>query len=267
MVLMVGHPIFSIEDKVAIVTGSGRGIGEALAVGFAEAGAKVVVNVAHHPDQGQATVDAIQQKGGEAVLVQADVSNQADVERLVDSAVDAFGGLDILVNNAGIVAGGPAEDLDMETWNRVLAVNLTGVYLCCGMAAKKVMIPQKSGRIINIASISAEIGHPGGNPGLQQAAYHAAKGGVNMLTRCLALEWVSYGIVVNTLSPGWIDTGIDDEWFEADPGNLPLVLDDTPMHRLGNPEELVGAAIFLSSDAVSFMTGQNVIVDGGYTSW
>ena len=107
----------------------------------------------------------------------------------------------------------------------------------------------------------------GENQVLQQAAYHAAKGGVNTLTRALALEWVSYGITVNTISPGWINTGIDDAFFEADPANLELVLNDTPMHRLGNPIELIGTAIYLSSDSASFVTGQNIKVDGGYTSW
>ncbi len=264
---MKSHPVFSIEDKVAIITGSGRGIGNAIAVGFGQAGAKVVVNVANHLDQGQATVDAIRQNGGDAILLQADVSMQTDVLRLVDETLRAYGSLDILINNAGIVGGSPAEDLNIDEWNRVLAVNLTGVYLCSAIAAKEAMIPQKRGRIVNISSISGEIGHPGGKPGLQQAAYHAAKGGVNNLTRALALEWVSYGITVNTISPGWINTGIDDAFFEADPANLKLVLDDTPMHRLGNPNELIGTAIYLSSDSASFVTGQNIKVDGGYTSW
>ena len=261
------HPVFSIEGKVAIVTGSGKGIGKAIALGFGQAGAKVVVNAAKHPDQGRATLNEIRQAGGEAIFLQADVSNQTEVVRMVDQVLRVYGRVDILINNAGIVGGSPAEDLNMDEWNRVLAVNLTGVYLCSAIVAKKAMIPQKSGHIVNISSISGEIGHPGGKPGLQQAAYHAAKGGVNTLTRALALEWVSYGITVNTISPGWINTGIDDAFFEADPANLQLVLDDTPMHRLGNPNELIGTAIYLSSDSVSFVTGQNIKVDGGYTSW
>jgi NAD(P)-dependent dehydrogenase (short-subunit alcohol dehydrogenase family) len=261
------HPVFSVEGKVAIITGSGKGIGKALALGFSQAGAKVVVNSSRHPDQGRATVAEIRETGGEAIFIQADISNQGDVVRLVDETMRIFRRVDILINNAGIVGGSPAEDLNIDEWNKVLAVNLTGVFLCSALTAKKAMIPQKSGRIVNISSISGEIGHPGGKPGLQQAAYHAAKGGVNTMTRALALEWVSYGITVNTISPGWINTGIDDAFFEADPENLELVLNDTPMHRLGNPIELIGTAIYLSSEAASFVTGQNIKVDGGYTSW
>jgi NAD(P)-dependent dehydrogenase (short-subunit alcohol dehydrogenase family) len=264
---MKSHPIFSIEGKVAVITGSGKGIGKALALGFGQAGAKVVVNVDKHADQGRATLNEIREAGGEAIFLQADVSKQTNVVHLVEETLRIFRRVDILINNAGIVGGSPAEDLNLDEWNRVLAVNLTGVYLCSAITAKKAMIPQKSGRIVNISSISGEICHPGGNPGLQQAAYHAAKGGVNTLTRALALEWVSYGITVNTISPGWINTGIDDAFFQADPANLELVLNDTPMHRLGNPDELVGTAIYLSSDSASFVTGQNIKVDGGYTSW
>lgn len=261
------HPVLSVEGKVAIITGSGKGIGKALALGFSQAGAKVVINSSRHPDQGRATLTEIRDAGGEAIFLQADISYQRDVTRLVDETMRIFRRIDILINNAGIVGGSPAEDLNIDEWNRVLAVNLTGVYLCSAITAKKAMIPQKYGRIVNISSISGEIGHPGGKPGLQQAAYHAAKGGVNTLTRALALEWVSYGITVNTISPGWINTGIDDAFFEADPANLKQVLDDTPMRRLGNPDELIGTAIYLSSESTSFVTGQNIKVDGGYTSW
>jgi 2-deoxy-D-gluconate 3-dehydrogenase len=264
---MKSHPVFSIESKVAVVTGSGKGIGKAIALGFGQAGAKVVVNSSRHPDQGRATLSEIRQAGGEAIFLQADVSNQADVNRLVDETLRIYRRIDILINNAGIVGGSPAEDLNLDEWNQVLAVNLTGVFLCSALVARKAMIPQKGGHIVNISSISGEIGHPGGKPGLQQAAYHAAKGGVDTLTRALALEWVSYGITVNAISPGWINTGIDDAFFAADPANLELVLNDTPMHRLGNPNELIGTAIYLSSDSASFVTGQNIKVDGGYTSW
>lgn len=265
------RPSFSVEDKVTLITGSGRGIGRALALGFAAAGSRVVTNSANNPQQGQAVVDFLHQSGFEAAYIQADVSEQTQVEYLVTETLNRFGRIDVLINNAGIVGGAPAESLNMAIWHKVLAVNLTGLYMCCGLVVDKAMIPQRRGRIINISSISAEIGHPGGpqSPvaGLQQPAYHASKGGVNVLSRALALEWVSYGITVNTISPGWIDTGIDDEWFAEDPGNREIVLQDTPMRRLGHPEELVGPALFLASDAASFITGHNLVVDGGYTIW
>lgn len=265
---MIAHPVFSIEGRVALVTGSGRGIGRSIARGFAEAGARVAINVCTHLEQGEAAAAEIEALGGEAIVIQADVSERAAVEAMIDTILARFGRLDILVNNAGVVGGAPAEDLNLEVWNRVLGVNLTGVYLCSAIAAQKAMIPQRSGHIINVSSISGEIGHPGGSlVGLQQAAYHAAKGGVNTLTRALALEWVPYGITVNTISPGWIDTGIDDAWFAEDPTHLPLVIGDTPMRRLGKPDELIGTAIYLSSDASSFITGQNLTIDGGYTIW
>lgn len=257
------HPCLSVEGRVAIVTGSGRGIGRALAIGFAEAGARVVVNCSGHPEEAEETVGEIEERNGQAILVQADVSDKESVEQMIEQTVEAFGGLHILVNSAGINIRGSAEDYHLEDWHRVLSVDLTGVFLCCQAAAKKVMIPQAYGRIVNISSISAEYCQSG----IEQCAYHACKGGVNMLTRGLALEWVEYGITVNALSPGFIRTQLVNRLFEANPGSLEIALNDTPMRRLGEPEELVGAALFLSSDATSFMTGQNVIVDGGYVSW
>jgi NAD(P)-dependent dehydrogenase (short-subunit alcohol dehydrogenase family) len=265
------NPSFSVQGKVTLITGSGRGIGRALALGFGEAGANVVVNSVSNPQQGQSVVTHLNRLGFEATYIQADVSERPQAEHLITETLSKFGRIDVLINNAGIVGGAPAESLDMAVWNKVLGVNLTGLYMCCGLAAEMAMIPQGQGRIINISSISAEIGHPAGaqSPvvGLQQAAYHASKGAVNVLSRALALEWVSHGITVNTISPGWIDTGIDDEWFADDPKNKEIVLQDTPMRRLGRPEELVGPAIFLASDAASFVTGHNLVVDGGYTIW
>lgn len=260
---MNGHRVFSIQDKVSLITGSGRGIGKALALGFAEAGARLAVNVSAHLDEGQATVEAIKDLGAEAFLVQADVSDKEAVERMIDEVLDTYGRLDILINNAGIGGGSPSENLNMDIWDRVLEVNLTGTYLCCGAAARKAMIPQGRGRIVNISSIDAFIG----DPDMQQVTYHVSKGGVNILTRALALEWVQHDITINAICPGWIGTEFNNAFFAENPEKLDVVLRDTPMHRLGKPDELVGAAIFLASDAASFMTGQTVVIDGGFTSW
>jgi NAD(P)-dependent dehydrogenase (short-subunit alcohol dehydrogenase family) len=260
---MSGHRVFSVEDKVILITGSGRGIGRALALGFAEAGARLAINVSTHLDEGQATVAAVEELGAEAILIQADVADKAAVERMMDLILGTYGRLDVLINNAGVGGGNPAEDLDMDTWDRVLGVNLTGTYLCCGAAARKAMIPQQSGRIVNISSIDAFIG----DPDMQQVTYHVSKGGVNILTRTLALEWVKHNITINAICPGWIGTEFNNAFFAENSAKLNVVIRDTPMHRLGKPDELVGAAIFLASDAASFMTGQTVVIDGGFTSW
>jgi NAD(P)-dependent dehydrogenase (short-subunit alcohol dehydrogenase family) len=251
------------RDRVVLVTGAGRGIGRAIALGFARAGASLVLNVGTHREEAESTLTEIEAGGGRGIVVQADVASKSQVESMVEGALRALGTIDVLVNNAGINQHGAAEEYDLELWNRIVAVNLTGVFLCSQAVAKAVMIPRRRGRIVNVSSISAEVTHRG----IRQCAYHAAKGGVNMLTRSLAVEWVDYGIAVNALSPGFIATPLLKQQFANDPEGYEVAKRDTPMRRLGEPEELVEAALFLASESNSFMTGQNIVVDGGYVSW
>lgn len=253
----------NFRERVVLVTGAGRGIGRAIALGFARAGASLVLNVSTHREEAEATLTEIEAQGGKGIVVQADVASKPQVESMVEDALRAFGPIDVLVNNAGINEHGAAEEYDLELWNRIIAVNLTGVFLCSQAVAKAVMIPRRRGRIVNVSSISAEVTHRG----IRQCAYHAAKGGVNMLTRSLAVEWVDYGIAVNALSPGFIATQLLKQHFGNDPAGYEVAKRDTPMRRLGEPEELVEAALFLASEGNSFMTGQNLVVDGGYVSW
>src|SRR5262245_16320783 len=192
---------FSLQGKVAVVTGSSRGIGRAIAEGLANAGAAVTVN-GRNPESTQAVAGAITAAGGSGLAVTADVSKPADIERLMHTTIATFGRLDILVNNAGISPYyKPAETMTEAEWDEIMAVGLKGVFLCC-QEAGRAMIPQKSGRIINISSIGGHVALP------RLVAYCAAKGAVNQLTRVLAAEWAPHHILVNAISPGWVDTDL-----------------------------------------------------------
>jgi NAD(P)-dependent dehydrogenase (short-subunit alcohol dehydrogenase family) len=247
---------FSLERKVAIVTGSSRGIGRAIAEGLARAGAAVTVN-GRSPEATQATAAAIAAFGGISLAAPADVSKSAEVERLIETTVATFGRLDILVNSAGISPYfKPAETMTEPEWDEVLAVNLKGVFLCC-QAAGRVMIQQKSGRIINISSIAGQVALP------RLLAYCAAKGAVNQLTRVLAVEWAPYQILVNAISPGYIETDLT-KGLRDNPKRRDALLRQVPLGRLGKPEEIAGAAVYLASDAASYVTGHMLGVDGGW---
>src|SRR5207244_9048229 len=189
--------------------------------------------------------------------VPADVGKVADIDRLIKSTVATFGRLDILVNSAGISPHyKPAETMTEAEWDEVIAVNLKGVFLCC-QAAGRVMIPQKSGRIINISSIGSKVALP------RLVAYCSAKGAINQLTRVLAVEWASHGIRVNALAPGYIDTDLTKSLRE-NPKRLEPMLRQIPLGHLGIPADIVGAAIYLASDASSYVTGHILDVDGGW---
>jgi gluconate 5-dehydrogenase len=247
---------FSLEGKVAVVTGSTRGIGRAIAGGLAGAGAAVTVN-GRNPEATQTAAADIGKAGGKTLAVAADVRCAEDVERIVNLTVAAFGRLDILVNNAGISPYYKAAETVTEAeWDEVMSVNLKGVFLCC-QAAGRVMIPQKSGCIINISSIAGEVALP------KLLAYTAAKGAVNQLTRVLAVEWAQYGIRVNAIAPAYVDTDLT-KGLRNNPKRLDDLLRQVPLGRLGEPEEVVGAAIFLASDAASYVTGHMLNIDGGW---
>lgn len=246
---------FRLDGKTAIVTGGAQGIGEAIATGLRDAGARVFV-CDINAETGQATAERL---GVE--FVAADVTDSRAVEAAFDHVVNQAGSVDIAVNNAGIVHNHPSESLTDEDWRRVLSVNLDGVFYCCRAAGKR-MLAQGSGSIINTGSMS---GHISNRP-QPQSAYNAAKAAVIHLTKSLAGEWSGRGVRVNSISPGYVGTpltkrGMDnDEWRR-------VWLDGTPMGRVAEPAEIAPAVVFLASDAASFCTGTDLVVDGGYTVW
>lgn len=250
-----------LKDKVAIVTGSGAGIGQSIAEIFAKEGASVVA-VSRRAVNGKPVVDEINKSGGEAIFVECDISKLEDVRRLVTGAQDAFGRIDVLVNNAGVNFAKPFEETDLEDWDRVVNTDLRGTFLCSRFVIPK-MLEQGSGSIINIATVHTLACLPGAAP------YDAAKWGMIGLTKALAVEFASRNIRVNALSPGLIDTQIWQDIKDAAP-NLDQCLEywkcNIPMGRVGKSEEIARAAVFLASDDASYVTGSNFLVDGGMTS-
>ena len=247
---------FSLEGKVAVVTGSSRGIGRAVAEGLAGAGAAVTVN-GRDPQTTRVVAEGIAASGARSLAISGDVGNSADVHRLIAETVSAFGRLDILVNNAGISPYyKPAETMTEAEWDDIINVNLKSVFLCC-QAAARVMIPQKSGRIINMSSIASKVALP------RMVAYTSAKGAINQLTRVLAVEWASHGILVNAIAPGYIETDLT-KGLRENPNRMEAMLRQIPLGRLGKPADIVGAAVYLASDAASYVTGHILDIDGGW---
>ena len=248
-----------IHGAVAVVTGGSTGIGRAAALKFAEEGASVVVadvNV----EEGEETVELIEETGGEAVFVETDVSEEADVGRMVDTAVETFGGLDFAFNNAGIEGEtAPTSEQPMSNWNNVIDVNLKGVFNCM-QAEIPVMLEHGGGAIVNTASIAGELGFRG------LAPYVASKHAVVGLTKTAALEYSTEGVRVNAILPGVIDTPMVQRSAQADQEMMEQVQRATPMGRLGAPEEIGDAAVWLCSEEASFMTGESMTIDGGYVT-
>ncbi len=240
------------DGRVALVTGAASGIGKATARRIAAEGGSVVV-ADLQDDAGRAVVEEIEQAGGKARYVHLDVTDESGWANAVASTVDAFGGLDILVNNAGIGDTEPIEVTTAETWNKVVAVTQTSVFL--GMKAAAEALKQSGhGSVVNVSSMYGIVGS-GVSP-----AYHAAKGAVRLLTKTTALGWAKAGVRVNSVHPGYIDTPI---LGETDRG---LLIGATPMGRLGRPEEIAATIAFLASDEASFATGAEFVIDGGYTA-
>jgi len=242
-----------LEGKKAIVTGASRGLGRAIALAFAREGADVLVNFASREEQAKEVVAAIEKLGRRAILHRADVSDAVQVRAMVQAAVAQFGRVDILVNNAGItMPKGPLETSEAE-WDRVLAINLKGVFLCCQTVAEG-MIAQGGGRIINIASTAGQTGT------LSGPAYCASKAGVLGLTKCVARAFAPHNVLVNAISPALIDTEI---LYWRTPAQWKDTLASIPLKRLGNPDDLAETAVFLASSGGNFITGATIDVNGG----
>jgi len=249
---------FRIDGKVALVTGGSRGLGRAIAESLATAGASVAVS-ARRAEGARQVADAIAAATGtRSIGTAADVSVAAEVGAMVALVLDTFGRIDILVNNAGINVRGPIEDLQESDWDAVIDTNLKGPWLCCRAVAGP-MKRQKWGRVINVSSMLGEISLPGRSP------YASSKGGLTLLTKTLALEWATDGINVNALCPGPFATEINTPLLN-DPAARAQMEANVPLGRWGDPIELGPAAVFLASDASSFMTGATLFIDGGYTA-
>jgi len=247
-------PNLSLENKVAIITGGSRGIGKAIALGFAEAGATIVVAGRTTADL-ENVVQEIKSLGQQALAVKTDIAVKTEVENMVKQALEEFGKIDILVNNAAINIMRPLVELREEGWDKVMNVDLKGYFLCC-QAVAKTMIEKRSGNIINIASTGAAKAAAG------LGAYGISKAGVVMLTQLLAVELAQYNIRVNAIGPSLVKTAFSQPIW-SNPDVLKAVEASTPLGRIADPEDIMSLALFLASDASSYITGQTIYIDGG----
>ena len=245
-----------LQNKVAIVTGAATGIGKAIAAVMASEGASVVIDYVGDPALANAAAQAIQSAGGKSLAVQADVSNPDQVSQLIQKTIDAFGRVDILVNNAGLEYKHPFPEFPFELWQRVIAVDLTGPFLCAQAAAKAMIRQGGGGRIVNISSVHEDLPMP------TNAPYCAAKGGLRMLMRTIAVELAPYKITVNNIAPGAIYTPIDAD-IEANVEIEGKLMAEIPLGRWGKPEEVADLAVFLASDSAGYCTGGTFFIDGG----
>jgi glucose 1-dehydrogenase len=254
-----------LKGKNVLVTGGSSGIGQAIAVRFAEYGANVAINYLSTPDEAlgtedkvQACVASVRQTGVRDVLVQGDVSKEEDVVRMFEESVEGLGGLDVLVNNAGIQISRPSDELSAADFDKVIGVNLRGAFLCAREAIKRFLAAGKPGVIINISSVHQLIPKP------DYLGYSASKGGMQNLTRTLALEYAGRGIRVNAIGPGATITPINRAWVD-DPLKREMVESHIPMARAGTADEMAGVTCFFASDDAAYITGQTLYIDGGLT--
>ena len=255
---LLGTRLFDLTDKIALVTGAGRGVGRTVAIALAAAGADIVASARTAPEI-EALCTEVRSLGRRAEAVVTDVTVEASCEQLIATTVDRLGGLDILVNNAGINVRKPVLELSLTEFQRVLDTNLTGYFLCV-RAAGRHMVAQRSGKVINISSILGQVALA------TQAAYASSKGAIEQLTKVLALEWAQANVQVNAIGPAYLETELTRSLFE-DPERNRFITERTPMGRWGQPHELAGAVLFFASRASDYVTGQTLMVDGGWTAW
>jgi NAD(P)-dependent dehydrogenase (short-subunit alcohol dehydrogenase family) len=246
--------LFRLDGQTAVVVGGAGGLGAAMARGLAEAGAAVAVADAD-PGRAKLVADSIANAGGRALATGVDAADRASVERMAAEVEKRLGAIDVLVNSAGITHRCPAVEFPEAEWHRVLAVNLTGVFWGCQVVGRR-MLAHRRGSIVNIASIAGRIGLTG------TVAYAASKGGVVMLTRALAVEWASQNVRVNAIAPSWFESNIGD-LIHREPGYAERAMRRVPVGRMGTPDELVGAVLYLASAASTMVTGHVLAVDGG----
>ena len=248
-----------MKDKVTIITGGARGLGKAMALSLAQAGSNMVI-VDLDLEAAQQTATALAAEGVRTLALKADVTNQAGVDEMVDELMRQFGRIDVLFNNAGIAQWVNAEEMSLNDWKRIMSVNLDSVFIM-SRAVGKVMIRQQRGSIVNTSSMSGVIV----NTPQSQAAYNVSKAGVIMLTKSLAFEWAKHNIRVNTIAPGYMETEMIEQFRAEHKDKIDLWTSLTPMNRMGRPDELGGLAVYLASDASSYVTGAVCLIDGGYS--
>lgn len=251
------YPEFSLQDKVALVTGASRGIGRYLAAGLARYGAHVIVT-GRTLSQLEEAAREVRQFGRQCLVVPMDITRPSDIQAGVEKAFEHFGHIEILVNNAGINIPKPALEVTEEDWRRVIDSNLTGLFFCC-QAVGRIMVNQKRGKIINISSQTGTVAIQ------MRAAYCASKAGVNLLTKELALEWGPHNINVNAVAPTFIETPMTKPMFE-NAAFKEMVLKKILLGRIGQPKDVLGAVIYLASEASDLVTGHVLLVDGGWTA-
>ena len=251
-------PKYDLNGKAAIVTGSGQGLGRWIALGLAEAGADILVAdvVAKN---GESTSEEIRRMGRNSIFMEADVGDPGAVSKMMEKACHDLGSLDILVNNAGVNVHKKALDITPQDFDRIVKVNCKGVYFCCQTAAR-LMIPKGKGKIINISSAAAFLVRAG----IPNSVYAMTKAGIVMLTKALAEEWAQYNINVNAIAPGYFATPLVADRLK-DPETSKSIIELTPLKRVGGPEDIMGTAVFLASEASNYITGQTICLDGGRT--
>jgi len=250
--------LFDLTGRVAIVTGGSIGLGRQMAEALAEMGANIVL-CARKKERCEKAAEELQKLGVKTLALGCDVKNPAEIQQVVDATMANFGRIDILINNAGTSWGAPVEEMRLEHWNKVIETNLTGTFLF-SQAVGKIMISQRRGKIINIASVAGLGGAP---PEFQAIGYHASKGGVIIFTKDLACKWGVHNIQVNSIAPGWFPTNMSQVLIER---NKETFLRSIPLRRFGNENDLKGAAVFLASDASDYVTGHVLVVDGGQSA-